>query len=1232
MADRYWVGGSGTWDSSSTTNWSATSGGAAGASAPTSVDDAYFNASSGSPTVTMSGAVCRSFSHAAGTATFSGDVTMYGGLTFSANTTISSASTFLFSAASSSWTINTAGRSLNGSTVYIGTGSSTATWTLGSALNNVYLLRIATGTFSTSASNYAITYQDNFSFSNKGIEIDNGSSTSPGSNITVSLNGSTITMPLFYATAFTSSTLTLNLGTSKINCSDVRLFALTSTSYSPGTLAITSSSGQEFIQDDLFGPFGFYFYGNSSAALGGINGFYNCNLYSYSGSATVKALVFANNNSSLIINNSANFTQFVVVGGGIFPSGTGTISFTGAITANPVSALSLNFDGTISCVAGTFTSSAAVNLPPSGNFQGGILSVPNGTTATFTGASGTATLQTVNLASGGILDMGASTAHSIANLNVIGTLQLSTSTTTVTTSMVVNASATITPATSTLNFNPPNLNTLCDFYHAGKTYNNITVNGSQVRFIGTASPTLTCANFTRTGAADVYSFLQLNNTNITASGTITLTGNSLTNRTFVYGSTEGSQQTLTASTRSLTNVDLRNIAGAGGSLPWGAGTSVGDVGNNTNITFTPAVTRYARGSGAWDSTTVWSATSGGATGATVPLAQDDVQFNSGSGAVNVTTGTRRFLCRNLAISNFTGTLTANAGTASSNQISFNQILGDLTLDPSSTIVGSGGSICFTKVGTVSALIVNNVTSILTFRPTVATSLNIGNYQLDGVGLLSGLLTLACTGGTIKSFIPSFGLTNSDTYYLASVTTPPTVSFVNTSTLNTNQIQVTTATNGTETINYTVNSAYSQIISGKFYNVVFSNTTDSTIPTITSSFEIVNSFTTAPSTLRARFSGTITCSGNGRFTAGSFTAPMYISNVSFVNNSVFAQETQYAYYDNTVVTGTNPDVRAFGATNVTANTGITFPSPLKVAAFSNFAGSWQVPNDFGGTFQVFSVGGGGQATVPSSGFASSGGAGAGGIGVTYGISGVLRNSTVYVNAASSTGKNTGIGSGASGGVSWLNVSANTLPTVAVGSVGYGGTALGSRGSAVGTYTLTTGSSGGFGAFSTTAGGGGGGGGSTFVYGQLPTANCAGGNGSTSFLGGGGGGTSGSASGTTGGPPNGGSTGNNGGVGGGGGGGTSGGSGGNGGNSTNWTYNYLNGVASSGTIGVGGAGGGSGTQIGASRVVGGDGGIGAGGGGVGYYNSATNPYGGSGGAGLVLFVYAVRIEDTSAQFIG
>lgn len=60
MADRYWVGGSGTWDNTSTANWAATSGGASGASAPNSGDIVYFDANSGTSAVVTvaSGATC----------------------------------------------------------------------------------------------------------------------------------------------------------------------------------------------------------------------------------------------------------------------------------------------------------------------------------------------------------------------------------------------------------------------------------------------------------------------------------------------------------------------------------------------------------------------------------------------------------------------------------------------------------------------------------------------------------------------------------------------------------------------------------------------------------------------------------------------------------------------------------------------------------------------------------------------------------------------------------------------------------------------------------------------------------------------------------------------------------------------------------------------------------------------------------------------------------------------
>lgn len=53
MADRYWVGGTGTWDGTNILNWSATSGGLPGASAPVATDLVFFDSSSGSGTVSV---------------------------------------------------------------------------------------------------------------------------------------------------------------------------------------------------------------------------------------------------------------------------------------------------------------------------------------------------------------------------------------------------------------------------------------------------------------------------------------------------------------------------------------------------------------------------------------------------------------------------------------------------------------------------------------------------------------------------------------------------------------------------------------------------------------------------------------------------------------------------------------------------------------------------------------------------------------------------------------------------------------------------------------------------------------------------------------------------------------------------------------------------------------------------------------------------------------------------
>lgn len=94
MATYYWVGGNGTWDSSTTTNWALSSGGSGGAGFPTSADSVIFDSASGAaPVVTITAAVCSACTIGAptsGTLTLAfgaSTLTMAGNLTV--NTTIS---------------------------------------------------------------------------------------------------------------------------------------------------------------------------------------------------------------------------------------------------------------------------------------------------------------------------------------------------------------------------------------------------------------------------------------------------------------------------------------------------------------------------------------------------------------------------------------------------------------------------------------------------------------------------------------------------------------------------------------------------------------------------------------------------------------------------------------------------------------------------------------------------------------------------------------------------------------------------------------------------------------------------------------------------------------------------------------------------------------------------------------------------------------------------------------
>ena len=112
MANRYWVGSTGTWTLTLTTNWSASSGGSSGASAPTSADDVYFDANSNAFTCTVfvQTATCASLNVIGinrpitlnlGTS-FVNTLTIYGSINVATTTT-----NFNYSSVSPSWTTAT---------------------------------------------------------------------------------------------------------------------------------------------------------------------------------------------------------------------------------------------------------------------------------------------------------------------------------------------------------------------------------------------------------------------------------------------------------------------------------------------------------------------------------------------------------------------------------------------------------------------------------------------------------------------------------------------------------------------------------------------------------------------------------------------------------------------------------------------------------------------------------------------------------------------------------------------------------------------------------------------------------------------------------------------------------------------------------------------------------------------------------------------------------------------
>lgn len=209
MANRYWVGGTASWDGTAGSKWALTSGGAGGQAIPTSSDDVFFDASSGAGTVTIASGNtgCNNLNFTGFTGVWAGStsVSVSGDLTFGSGMgTITATNPFNLLSTSASAKITTNGINLASTILQI--NGPAGTYTLQDNLTISTQIVVNRGTFNTGNKNITCLGINGNVGNTIGLTL--GSST-----ITVTGTGSSWAMT-------TGGNLTLSAGTSTIKLTD----------------------------------------------------------------------------------------------------------------------------------------------------------------------------------------------------------------------------------------------------------------------------------------------------------------------------------------------------------------------------------------------------------------------------------------------------------------------------------------------------------------------------------------------------------------------------------------------------------------------------------------------------------------------------------------------------------------------------------------------------------------------------------------------------------------------------------------------------------------------------------------------------------------------------------------------------------------------------------------------------------------------------------------------------
>ena len=539
MADRYWVGGSAAWDTIAATKWATTSGGAGGASVPTSADNVFLDAASGAVTITVTSArPCLNLDCTGFTGTLAGTSTpnlqCYGNLTFSSGMTYSTASspTITMLATTTGKTVTTAGKTLWNIT-FNGFGGA---WTLQDEIVNSENITVTAGTFNT----------NNFNIKSSNIRSTGGSPRA--------INLGSSTAYAIFIWTMTSTGMTFTAGTSTVRCditNDGGTFSGGGLTYYNVQIGRTDASYiQNIVGANTFNGTATLITSPNVAGyflLNNSNTFNNLILQNNNvGAAQVRLAADQTINGAFTTSTTNATTRIYIYSSSV--SLIRTITINGTTTLSDVDFQDITISGTASPISGTRlgdgTNNSGITFPAAKTVYWGLLSGSQNWEATgwATSSGGTPAINNFPLAQDTAVIDNSSTASTItgSTLFLVGTIDCSTRTSALTISITnkrIYGNVTLSSAITASSFSPLFYgNATQTFTTAGKTISamNVIKNssvGSTVSISGDltlTTLTLTSGGFDAVSSNVTTSFFISSNSNPRSlsmgSGLWTLTG------------------------------------------------------------------------------------------------------------------------------------------------------------------------------------------------------------------------------------------------------------------------------------------------------------------------------------------------------------------------------------------------------------------------------------------------------------------------------------------------------------------------------------------------------------------------------------------------------------------------------------------------------------------------------------------------------------------------------------